>query len=69
MRPALRLLLSAKVWTQPRIWDGFLRCSQMMAKDSGATSFIALLQLPAARLKEALASPALKVLYAVFRQR
>lgn len=50
-----------KVWTQTRIWGGFLRCAKMMAKESGATSFIALVQLPGARLKEALDNPLLKV--------
>lgn len=39
-------------------------CSKMMAKESGATSFIAMVQLPAARLKEALATPVMKVLRA-----
>lgn len=50
-----------KVWTQPLIWDGFLRCARMMAKESGATSFIAMVQLPDKKLKEALASPLMKV--------
>lgn len=33
----------------------------MMAKESGATSFIAMVQLPDDKLKEALGSPLLKV--------
>ena len=51
----------AKVWTSDGLWKGFLRCARMMAKESGATSFIAMVQLPDKTLKEALAHPLMKV--------
>jgi len=51
----------AKVWTSDGLWKGFLRCAKMMAKESGATSFIAMVQLPDKKLKEALAHPLMKV--------
>ena len=50
-----------KVWTSDGLWKGFLRCARMMAKESGATSFIAMVQLPDKTLKEALAHPLMKV--------
>lgn len=51
----------AKVWASDGLWKGFLRCAKMMAKESGATSFIAMVQLPDKKLKEALAHPLMKV--------
>lgn len=51
----------AKVWTSDGLWKGFLRCARMMAKESGATSFIAMVQLPDKTLKEALTHPLMKV--------
>lgn len=57
--PAFGML--AKVWTSDGLWKGFLRCARMMAKESGATSFIAMVQLPDKTLKEALAHPLMKV--------
>lgn len=53
--------MPAKVWTSDGLWKGFLRCARMMAKESGATSFIAMVQLPDKTLKEALAHPLMKV--------
>ncbi|CAM9498530.1 unnamed protein product [Chrysoparadoxa australica] len=44
-------LVAQQVWTQPRVWDGFIRCAKVMGTDTGATSFIALVQLPAPQLK------------------
>lgn len=52
---------ATKVWTSDGLWKGFLRCAKMMAKESGATSFIAMVQLPEKKLKEALANPLMKV--------
>eukprot|EP00904_Undaria_pinnatifida_P003695 jgi/Undpi1/13326/HiC_scaffold_8.g02985.m1 len=56
-------LVQLEVWNQPPIWGGFLRCAKMMAKESGATSFIAMVQLPDTRLKQALADPRMKVCF------
>lgn len=56
-----------KVWTSDGLWKGFLRCAKMMAKESGATSFIAMVQLPEKKLKEALANPLMKVWPRLFR--
>eukprot|EP00903_Cladosiphon_okamuranus_P015347 g14174.t1 len=53
-------LVQHKVWTSDGLWKGFLRCARMMAKESGATSFIAMVQLPDKKLKEALAHPLMK---------
>ncbi|CAM9263794.1 unnamed protein product [Discosporangium mesarthrocarpum] len=50
-------LVRQKVWLQKGVWKGFLHCAYMMARESGATSFIALVQLPAEQLKAALAMP------------
>lgn len=58
---------STKVWTSDGLWKGFLRCAKMMAKESGATSFIAMVQLPDKKLKEALAHPLMKVWPRLFR--
>ncbi|CBJ30708.1 conserved unknown protein [Ectocarpus siliculosus] len=53
-------LVQQQVWTSDGLWKGFLRCAKMMAKESGATSFIAMVQLPEKKLKEALANPLMK---------
>ncbi|CAM9310691.1 unnamed protein product, partial [Hapterophycus canaliculatus] len=57
-------LVQQQVWTSDGLWKGFLRCAKMMAKESGATSFIAMVQLPEKKLKEALAHPLMKASYA-----
>ncbi|CAN0376877.1 unnamed protein product, partial [Ectocarpus sp. 8 AP-2014] len=60
-------LVQQQVWTSDGLWKGFLRCAKMMAKESGATSFIAMVQLPEKKLKEALANPLMKVWPRLFR--
>ncbi|KAG5177485.1 Symplekin tight junction protein C terminal-domain-containing protein [Tribonema minus] len=47
-------LVQQEVWTQPRAWDGFVRIAKIMGTETGATSFIALMLLPAPQLREVL---------------
>ncbi|KZT59495.1 hypothetical protein CALCODRAFT_430835 [Calocera cornea HHB12733] len=44
----LSRLIPKKVWEQPPLWDGFLRCAKMIAP----SSYAVLLQLPKAQLKD-----------------
>ncbi|CAM9870747.1 unnamed protein product, partial [Phaeothamnion confervicola] len=41
-----------QVWKNKRLWEGFIMCSKKLAMESGATSFIALAQLPVEPLTE-----------------
>lgn len=44
----LSRLITKKVWTNPRLWDGFIRC----AKQTEPSSFNSLLQLPKEQLRD-----------------
>ncbi|KZP01587.1 hypothetical protein CALVIDRAFT_532363 [Calocera viscosa TUFC12733] len=44
----LSRLIPKKVWEQPPLWDGFLRCAKMIAP----SSYAVLLQLPKAQLRD-----------------
>ncbi|CAE6440409.1 unnamed protein product [Rhizoctonia solani] len=53
----LSRLITKKVWTNPPLWEGFIRCAKVIAP----ASFGALLQLPREQLKELISKqPALK---------
>lgn len=53
----LSRLIIKKIWTQPQLWEGFIRCAKTIAPHS----FGALLQLPREQLREVVAKqPALK---------
>lgn len=53
----LSRLIIKKIWTQPQLWEGFVRCAKTIAPHS----FGALLQLPRDQLREVVAKqPALK---------
>lgn len=43
-------LITKKIWTQPLLWEGFIRCAKTVAP----SSFTALSQLPRDQLKEVL---------------
>jgi len=40
-----------KIWTMPKLWDGFIHCAKLIAPHS----FGALLQLPREQLKDVIA--------------
>ena len=44
----LSRLITKKIWTNPLLWDGFIRCAKLIAP----ASFGALLQLPKDQLRE-----------------
>ncbi|EJU03654.1 hypothetical protein DACRYDRAFT_21169 [Dacryopinax primogenitus] len=50
----LARLIPKKVWEQPPLWDGFLRCAKMIAP----SSYAVLLQLPKAQLRDAVSRDA-----------
>lgn len=53
----LSRLIIKKIWTQPQLWEGFIRCAKTVAPHS----FGALLQLPRDQLREVMAKqPALR---------
>ncbi|CAE6412938.1 unnamed protein product [Rhizoctonia solani] len=53
----LSRLITKKIWTNPPLWEGFIRCAKVIAP----ASFGALLQLPREQLKELISKqPALK---------
>jgi symplekin len=53
-RTLLPRLVSAEVWRQPKVWEGFVLCAKAMGTETGATSFIALIKLPVPQLKQVL---------------
>lgn len=53
----LSRLITKKIWTNPSLWTGFIKCAKVIAP----ASFGALLQLPREQLKELISKePALK---------
>jgi symplekin len=44
----LSRLILKKIWTQPQLWEGFMRCAKIISPHS----FGAILQLPRDQLKE-----------------
>lgn len=44
----LSRLITKKIWTNPQLWEGFIRCAKLIAP----ASFGALLQLPKEQLRE-----------------
>lgn len=44
----LSRLITKKIWTNPHLWEGFIRCAKLIAP----ASFGALLQLPKEQLRE-----------------
>jgi symplekin len=53
----LNRLIIKKVWTNPPLWEGFIRCAKLIAPASYAT----LLQLPMEQLRDVVArQPSLK---------
>ena len=44
----LSRLITKKIWTTPLLWEGFIRCAQIVAP----ASFLVLLQLPKEQLRE-----------------
>lgn len=44
----LSRLITKKIWTNPPLWEGFIRCAKLIAP----ASFGALLQLPKEQLRE-----------------
>lgn len=44
----LSRLITKKIWTNPHLWEGFIRCAQVIAP----ASFGALLQLPKEQLRQ-----------------
>lgn len=44
----LSRLITKKIWTNPHLWEGFIRCAKVIAP----ASFGALLQLPKDQLRE-----------------
>ena len=44
----LSRLITKKIWTNPHLWEGFIRCAKVIAP----ASFNALLQLPKDQLRE-----------------
>ena len=44
----LSRLITKKIWTNPPLWEGFIRCAKVIAP----ASFSALLQLPKDQLRE-----------------
>jgi symplekin len=44
----LSRLITKKIWTNPPLWEGFIRCAKVIAP----ASFGALLQLPKEQLRE-----------------
>jgi len=47
----LSRLITKKIWTTPLLWEGFIRCAQIVAP----ASFLVLLQLPKEQLRELVA--------------
>jgi symplekin len=47
----LSRLITKKIWTTPPLWQGFIRCAQIVAP----ASFLVLLQLPKEQLRELVA--------------
>ncbi|KAI0255985.1 Symplekin tight junction protein C terminal-domain-containing protein [Lactifluus subvellereus] len=47
----LSRLITKKIWTTPPLWQGFIRCAQVV----GPASFLVLLQLPKEQLRELVA--------------